>query len=151
MKSRAIEYRGKACRRHNIPVPPRGYWQRKAAGQKLRQTPLPRGKEPSDYTITLYGSNQERVADEVGATADSDTIHPLIAAERLPGSRRQSTWESRRVGRGGIISGSKTTIDGCHRVVIGIVSGTSASKDLVRRFQLRYLIEPEHLPAIGLT
>jgi hypothetical protein len=25
---------GKACRRHNIPVPPRGYWARKAAGLK---------------------------------------------------------------------------------------------------------------------
>src|SRR6185312_10376240 len=26
---------GKACRRHDIPVPPRGYWARKAVGQKL--------------------------------------------------------------------------------------------------------------------
>jgi hypothetical protein len=26
---------GKACRRHDIPVPPRGYWARKAAGQRV--------------------------------------------------------------------------------------------------------------------
>jgi hypothetical protein len=31
---------GKACRRHDIPVPPRGYWARKAAGHKVPQPPL---------------------------------------------------------------------------------------------------------------
>ena len=32
---------GKVCRRLSIPVPGRGYWARKAAGQKLTQPPLP--------------------------------------------------------------------------------------------------------------
>src|SRR5579872_1146501 len=31
----------KACRRAEISIPPRGYWARKAAGQKLLKTPLP--------------------------------------------------------------------------------------------------------------
>lgn len=31
----------KACRRANIPVPERGYWARKQAGQKIKQPPLP--------------------------------------------------------------------------------------------------------------
>jgi hypothetical protein len=32
----------KACRRGDIPVPPRGYWARLAAGQRVARTPLPR-------------------------------------------------------------------------------------------------------------
>jgi hypothetical protein len=32
---------GKVCRKLSIPVPGRGYWARKAAGQKLTQPPLP--------------------------------------------------------------------------------------------------------------
>ena len=31
----------KACRRHAVPVPPRGYWAKLKAGQKPPQTPLP--------------------------------------------------------------------------------------------------------------
>ena len=48
---------GKACRRHNIPVPPRGYWARKAAGHRMRQPPLPPSKA-GDETITLLGSSK---------------------------------------------------------------------------------------------
>jgi Integrase core domain len=32
---------GKLCDRHDIPVPPRGWWAKKAAGHRVRQTPLP--------------------------------------------------------------------------------------------------------------
>ena len=32
---------GKVCERHDIPVPPRGWWAKKAAGHRVRQTPLP--------------------------------------------------------------------------------------------------------------
>jgi hypothetical protein len=31
----------KACERHRIPVPGRGYWAKKAAGKSVRRTPLP--------------------------------------------------------------------------------------------------------------
>jgi hypothetical protein len=44
---------GKACRRHDIPVPPRGYWARKAAGQKPRRPPLPPAKD-GDESVTLW-------------------------------------------------------------------------------------------------
>ena len=36
----------KLCRRLRVPVPGRGYWARKAAGQTLKQTPLPPFKDP---------------------------------------------------------------------------------------------------------
>jgi len=32
---------GKVCRAADIPLPPRGYWARKAAGKKVEPTPLP--------------------------------------------------------------------------------------------------------------
>ena len=36
---------GKVCRKLSIPVPGRGYWARKAAGQKLKKSLLPQLKE----------------------------------------------------------------------------------------------------------
>jgi hypothetical protein len=50
---------GKACRRHNIHVPPRGYWARKTAGHTMRQPPLPPSRE-GDETVTLLGSPRPR-------------------------------------------------------------------------------------------
>ncbi|MGO9315693.1 MAG: hypothetical protein ACLQDI_23520, partial [Syntrophobacteraceae bacterium] len=48
----------KICRRNNIPVPPRGYWARKQAGQKVSKIPLPHAE--SDNTIRISPT----VADE---------------------------------------------------------------------------------------
>lgn len=44
----------KICDRLDVPCPPRGFWARKAAGQKVRQTPLPaqRQGKPAQATIT---------------------------------------------------------------------------------------------------
>jgi hypothetical protein len=36
----------KQCRREQIPIPPRGYWARKAAGQSVQPAPLPPFVEP---------------------------------------------------------------------------------------------------------
>lgn len=67
---------GKACRRYEIPVPPRGYWARKAAGQKLRQAPLPPSKSGNE-TVTLLGSSRPDEATE----KQSPAKHPLFAFE----------------------------------------------------------------------
>jgi hypothetical protein len=48
----------KACRRAAIPVPPRGYWARKAAGQKVTQTPLPPAKV--DISSAVKGGHLKR-------------------------------------------------------------------------------------------
>jgi len=43
----------KICARLNVPYPPRGYWARKAAGQKVVQLRLPDpDDEPGEVTIT---------------------------------------------------------------------------------------------------
>jgi hypothetical protein len=45
----------KACRRHKIPLPGRGYWARVVAGQKVEKSPLPATKEGWIETITFTG------------------------------------------------------------------------------------------------
>ena len=37
---------GKLCERNGIPVPPRGYWARKAAGQKVARARAPKSARP---------------------------------------------------------------------------------------------------------
>lgn len=49
----------KICARFEIPVPPRGYWARKAAGQKLPQPKLKKPKVPVPEQIRIYPT-QER-------------------------------------------------------------------------------------------
>jgi hypothetical protein len=70
---------GKACRRHNIPVPPRGYWARKAAGQKLRRPLLPLAKDGNE-SVTLLGSDRPNP----GRDEQQRDVHPLIAFEFEP-------------------------------------------------------------------
>lgn len=67
---------GKACRRHDIPVPPRGYWARKAAGQKPRRPPLPPARNGNE-SVTLLGSERPDTPSEEREPA----VHPLIAFE----------------------------------------------------------------------
>lgn len=43
----------KACRRGDIPVPPRGYWARLAAGQRVARTPLPRRAPGASDRVTV--------------------------------------------------------------------------------------------------
>jgi hypothetical protein len=73
---------GKACRRHGIPVPPRGYWAKKVAGHRVRQVPLPAATQPRQEHITFHGS--PRANSQESAPSE---VHPLIAFERAPEHR----------------------------------------------------------------
>lgn len=46
----------KVCRRHGIPTPPQGYWNKKAAGHKVRQLLLPPSTEPRPDRIHIEGA-----------------------------------------------------------------------------------------------
>lgn len=70
---------GKACRRHNIPVPARGYWARKAAGHKMRQPPLPPPKNGNETVILLASPRPDQPAE-----AEPHAVHPLVAFEMQP-------------------------------------------------------------------
>jgi hypothetical protein len=58
----------KICRRYGIPRPPRGYWARLAAGQKLRKPPLLKVSNPRFETVYLKGADMP-----------DDAIRPIMA------------------------------------------------------------------------
>jgi len=47
----------KACRRHKIPRPPRGYWARIQAGQRIPRPPLPKIDNARLQSVHIYGAN----------------------------------------------------------------------------------------------
>ena len=73
---------GKLCGRYSIPVPPRGWWAKKTAGHRVRQTPLPPLSDPYRQKIRL-----ENKAWEVAHDAERPEVHPLVAFEQEPGNR----------------------------------------------------------------
>jgi hypothetical protein len=56
----------KACRRAEIPVPPRGYWAKVHAEKKPRRTPLPKLKEGEVERVMIW------VRGEVGAQGEAE-------------------------------------------------------------------------------
>ena len=48
----------KICKSMDIPVPPRGYWAKKRAGQKVKKEPLP--KTDKRTTVTRYFSIERK-------------------------------------------------------------------------------------------
>lgn len=82
---------GKACRRHAIPVPPRGYWARKAAGQRPRRPPLPPAKD-GDESVTLWGSERS----DAPSDEQDRAVHPLPLRLFVFGEARRAAL--RRIG-----------------------------------------------------
>jgi hypothetical protein len=72
---------GKVCARHDIPVPPRGYWAKKAFG-----------KHPIKPALPSPGTYGQRIAfNVVGGAEEADVenaaMHPLVAFEALAENR----------------------------------------------------------------
>ena len=80
----------KACIRHDIPVPPRGHWARRSAGQKVHMPPLPRPGD-DDVVLILPGGPRARPRPRVPVPPVEAGAGELIV---LP-----------------------TTLDGCHPLV----------------------------------
>lgn len=77
----------KLCERNSIPVPPRGYWAKKAAGQKVKKAPLIVLDKEEPETIILL-----RKAHPVAHTKQEKPILPesvqeAIAREKLVQNR----------------------------------------------------------------
>lgn len=76
----------KLCKRHDIPVPPVGYWARLAAGQQPTRPPLPAPDDESavflptarDIARRNAGRQQAQRLAEVGASAQRDVPAPLV-------------------------------------------------------------------------
>lgn len=90
------------CKRHKIPVPPRGYWAKKQAGQKVKQPTLPKAKDDAvnipeiDEQTRAEARIRREILNEsnkavtdVQLTPELSAPHPLVeaAAKTLRASR----------------------------------------------------------------
>src|SRR5688572_33264210 len=73
---------GKLCARHNIPVPPRGYWARVAHGQTPKRPALP-PLRPGQAS-TIHFKQRENADAAASAPATQESIPPEIVFERQP-------------------------------------------------------------------
>lgn len=75
----------KVCRRHGIPTPPQGYWNKKAAGHKVRQMPLPPSSEPRYDRIHIEGamSRLPAVAREIIAASKIQKQQQLVVLPEI--------------------------------------------------------------------
>lgn len=74
----------KTCKRYNIPRPPRGYWNKKAAGHKLKKEPLPRG-EDATIEFDLIENKARRSA------FSRDTEKSKTAKDEIQEAREKAT------------------------------------------------------------
>jgi hypothetical protein len=79
---------GKICKKLNIPKPGLGYWAKKQAGKRVRQTPLPNPQpgDPETYTIKGYrDSNQNPTSEliEKQKTFESTGSNKIIVKKTL--------------------------------------------------------------------
>ncbi|WBY02786.1 hypothetical protein PE066_04400 [Ramlibacter tataouinensis] len=116
----------KACRRHGIPTPPRGYWAKLQAGHKLERARLPNPDKDTEVVLAITSPEQRARAEQDRATQKRwleehaqpapepkrvsmpeslEGAHPLIRftsryCERIPGLERK--WERRRPSEWGL-------------------------------------------------
>lgn len=111
----------KLCRRHQVPIPGRGYWRRQQTGYKVRQTPLPTTADSSLTAIIIDRPTPKPLPDVTAG------LHPLIAFERQPENRiivdndieathpliraTRQYWAARRRGDGGAAGQPRLAIE----------------------------------------
>ena len=66
---------GKLCDPHDIPVPPRGWWAKKAAGHHVEQTPLTPAPPGTATKMRFSGP------DPKSAPVTAVEVHPLVLSE----------------------------------------------------------------------
>jgi hypothetical protein len=117
----------KACKRLNVPRPPRGYWARIAVGQKIKRPQLPPATSDTQRSTTIDPSNSlvYPKADSAGSKPlqvfavpeNLHGCHPLITATR-------KSLESLKPGENGLVWASgpgtlriETTRESMHRAL----------------------------------
>jgi hypothetical protein len=94
---------GKICSRFEIPVPPRGYWAKLAAGKRVTRAPLPTAKSevPSEISIQsspegLAAALPEKVRSEVTAVLENRQQIQVPETLRSPHSIVKRWLEQKR-------------------------------------------------------
>jgi len=76
----------KLCERNSIPVPPRGYWARKVAGQKVKRPPLLELERNVGQEIWIRGTSKPASA-EMPYPELQEELKQLLAQEDLQENR----------------------------------------------------------------
>jgi len=71
------------CERYDIPKPPRGYWQRLSAGEKIEIPKLPKIKDKWRENITIYGTIDAQLSTAVFEKVVEQASEPIIVPSRL--------------------------------------------------------------------
>jgi hypothetical protein len=76
----------KACERHRIPCPPRGYWAKKQHGKPTRRLPLPPCPDPALQKVHLHppAPKPPEVSSPTGPPLDPDLAAVIEAVQKLP-------------------------------------------------------------------
>lgn len=77
----------KLCERNSIPVPPRGYWAKKAAGQKVKKAPLIVLEEKKPDTAILLSKDKPSISNVTSKKEKPplpESIQEAIEREKLP-------------------------------------------------------------------
>ena len=70
----------KLCRRHQVPVPPRGYWARLQAGQKVKRTPLRPTTHPRLDKVEIYAHETRQRSTDL----EAQEIPTILVADDRP-------------------------------------------------------------------
>lgn len=79
----------KACKRHKIPKPERGYWAKKASGKSVRRIPLPKLLPQESYlnkiTIQVQVTDSSQASEQVNAVLafEKDDANRIVVPETL--------------------------------------------------------------------
>src|SRR5690606_26101274 len=87
----------KICRKHGIPNLPLGWWAKKAAGKKVKQTPLPEAKPGAPDRITIADGEFSRESANLAAAREQARVLASDGGDNeLHRRTRSSTAPSRR-------------------------------------------------------
>lgn len=118
----------KLCARHNIPTPPRGYWARRNAGQKVARAKLPASKDGAPIQLPVA------TLDEHGAEVQ-DALAQSIAEAKRPENR--ITVADRLRSPTELVRNAKSLLEDAAPDELGLLERPSACLDVrVSRAQL---------------
>jgi hypothetical protein len=74
---------GKVCERYDIPKPPRGYWQKLSAGEKIKIPKLPKIKDKWRENIRIEGTIDAQMSTSVSKKIVEQTPEQIVVPSRL--------------------------------------------------------------------
>lgn len=85
----------KLCKRHEIPTPPRGYWAKVHAGQKLPKSPLLKPQRPQPRMVVIQDRRPEKKETKKRKEAVKQAraqVQSVVRIDKVPADMRGLHW-----------------------------------------------------------